>query len=687
MIGYFFNSRFFRYSDVAVAVIIILSVVMMIIPVPAWLLSFLLIFNITVSLLILLVALFTQETLDFSAFPTLLLIMTLFRLCLNISTTRLILLHAYAGEVVQKFGGFVIGGNPAVGLIIFLILIVIQFIVITKGAERVSEVAARFTLDAMPGKQMSIDADLNAGLITETEARERRRKIQMEADFYGAMDGASKFVRGDAIAALVIVAINILGGFLIGMIQKGMPFQQALQTYTVLTVGDGLVTQIPALLVSTSAGIIVTRTATDSSFGLDLVKQLFNYPKALSIAGGMLLLLAFFGLPPVPIMIISGGLLGLGYSLNRSQQEAEIQEQEQVRARDLEESKKPEHVFSLVQVDPLEIELGYNLVPLVDAQQGGDLLDRVVAIRRQIALELGFVVPPVRLRDNMQLSPHHYVIKVKGVEVGSGDLMLDHYLVLGPGVQEKLEGIATKEPTFGLPAVWIRGHRREEAELAGFTVVDPTSVLATHLTEIIKQYAQEIITRQDVQNLLDYVKKTNPAVVNELYPELLSLGEIQKVLGNLLWERVSIRDLVTILETLADAARLTRDPDLLTEYVRQALGRQIVAQYMEDDKLYVLTLDPELEQELRDGIQKTEQGSFLTLEPRKAQQVLDKIGETVRGVINAGHQPIILCAPFVRLHLKRLTARLLPGLIVLSFNEINPNIQVEALGMVSRVEN
>lgn len=687
MADYFLNSRFFRYSDVAVAVLIILAVVMMIIPVPAWLLSFLLIFNITVSLLILLVALFTQETLDFSAFPTLLLIMTLFRLCLNISTTRLILLYAYAGEVVQKFGGFVIGGNPAVGLIIFLILIVIQFIVITKGAERVSEVAARFTLDAMPGKQMSIDADLNAGLITENEARERRRKIQMEADFYGAMDGASKFVRGDAIAALVIVAINILGGFLIGIIQKGMPFQQALQTYTVLTVGDGLVTQIPALLISTSAGIIVTRAATDSSFGLDLMKQLFNYPKALSIAGGMLILLAFFGLPPVPIMVISGALIGLGYTLNRSFQEVQIQEQEQVQARDLEESKKPEHVFSLVQVDPLEIELGYNLVPLVDAQQGGDLLDRVVAIRRQIALELGFIVPPVRLRDNMQLSPNHYVIKVKGVEVGCGDLMLDHYLVLGPDVQEKLDGIKTKEPTFGLPAVWIRGHLREEAELAGFTVVDPTSVLATHLTETIKQYAQEIITRQDVQNLLDYVKKTHSAVVNELYPELLSLGEIQKVLGNLLRERVSIRDLVTILETLADMARLTRDTDLLTEYVRQALGRQIIAPYLEDGKLYVLTLDPELEQILKEGIQKTEQGSYLTLEPHKVQQILDRIGKAVKSVMDAGHQPIILCTPFVRLHLKRLTERLLPGLIVLSFNEVDQNIKVESLGMVNIVEN
>jgi flagellar biosynthesis protein FlhA len=685
--GYLLNGRLFRYGDVAVAVIIILSVVMMIVPVSAEFLSFLLIINITVSLLILLVSLFIQESLEFSVFPTLLLIMTLFRLCLNVSTTRLILLHAYAGEVVQKFGGFVIGGNPVVGFIIFIILIVIQFIVITRGAERVSEVAARFTLDAMPGKQMSIDADLNAGLITENEARQRRRQIQMEADFYGAMDGASKFVRGDAIAALVIVVINILGGFLVGMLQKGMSFQQALETYTVLTVGDGLVTQIPALLVSTSAGIIVTRPAVESSFGLDLLRQLLQYPKALLIAGGILVLLAVFGLPFLPILIVTGLLVGLGMTLDRSFREARIQEEEKERSRELEESKKPEHTFSLVQVDPLEIELGYNLVPLVDADQGGDLLDRIVSIRRQIALELGFVVPPVRLRDNMQLSPNHYVIKVKGVEVGSGDLMLDHYLVLGPGVQEKLEGLKTKEPTFGLPALWVRGNRREEAELAGFTVVDPTSVLATHLTEVIKKHAHQIISRQDVQNLLDYVKKTHPAVVNELYPDLLSLGEIQRVLANLLEERVSIRDLVTILETLADNARSTRDTDVLTEQVRQALGRQIVVQHLEGDKLYVLTLEPELEKSLKEGIQKTEQGSYLVLEPRKAQRILERLREAAKRVMEAGHQPIVLCAPIVRLHLKRLAGRLIPGLAVLSFNEIPPNIQVESLGMVSILEN
>lgn len=680
------GNRYFKYVDVAVAVAVILAVVMMIIPVPSGLLSVLLIFNIALSLLILLVSLFTREPLEFSVFPALLLIMTLFRLCLNISTTRLILLHAYAGEVVQKFGGFVIGGNPAVGFIIFLILIVIQFIVITRGAERVSEVAARFTLDAMPGKQMSIDADLNTGLITENEARARRRKIQQEADFYGAMDGASKFVRGDAIAALVIIVINILGGFLVGVVQKGMTFQQALQTYTVLTVGDGLVTQIPALLVSTSAGIIVTRAAAEASFGLDLSRQLLSYPKALGIAGGILVLLALLGLPPLPILLMSGILGGLAYTLERSFKEARRQEEEKARAQEFEEAKKPEHVISLVQVDPLEIELGYNLIPLVDSKQGGDLLDRIVMIRRQCVLELGFILPPVRLRDNMQLNPNTYVIKVKGVEVGRGDLMLDHLLALGPEVQSKLKGVRTQEPTFGLPAVWIQPHQREEAELAGFTVVDPTSVIATHLTEIIKTHAHELLSRQDVQNLLDHVKKSYAAVVNELYPDLLNLGEIQKVLGNLLREKVSIRDLVTILETLADYARVTRDPELLTEYVRQALGRQIVGQYLEDQKLYVLTLDPEVEQIIKDGIQKTEHGSYLAVDPQKAQQILSRLRSLAQKMMEAGHQPVVLCPPGIRPYFKRLTERVLSGLVVLSFNELQPNIQVESVGMVSTVE-
>jgi len=677
------GTRFFKYSDVAVAVAVVMTVIMMIVPVRPEILSFFLILNITFSLLILLVSLFTQDPLDFSVFPTLLLIMTLFRLCLNVSSTRLILLYAYAGEVIQKFGGFVIGGNPIVGFIIFLILIIIQFIVITRGAERVSEVAARFVLDAMPGKQMSIDADLNAGLITESEARARRQKIQQEADFYGAMDGASKFVRGDAIAGLVIVVINILGGFLIGLVQKGMSFQQALQTYTVLTVGDGLVTQIPALLISTSAGIIVTRAAAEASFGIDVSKQLFGYPKALGIAGGILVLLALLGLPSLPLLFVAGILGSLAYTLDRSLKEAKRREEEKSRAEEVEEAKKPEHVLSLVQVDPLEVELGYNLIPLVDSKQGGDLLDRIVMIRRQCALELGFVLPPVRLRDNIQLPPSSYVIKVKGVEVGRGELVLDHYLVLGPDVQEKVEGIKTRDPAFGLPAVWVPAARKEEAELAGYTVVEPSAVLATHLTEVVKNHAHELLSRQDVQNLLDHVKKDYAAVVNELYPELLSLGEIQKVLSNLLREKVSIRDLVTILETLADYARVTKDTDVLTEYVRQALGRQIVEQYLEGNKLYVLTLDPQVEKTVREGIQKTEQGSYLALEPGKTQLLLNALRAQVQRMIEAGHQPVVLCPPIVRLYFRRLVERFLPNVAVLSFNELQPNIQVEAVGMVS----
>lgn len=678
--------RLFRYSDITVAAAVILSVVMMIVPVPPGLLSFLLILNISLSLLILLVSLFTQEPLEFSVFPALLLIMTLFRLCLNISTSRLILLEAYAGEVVQKFGSFVIGGNPAVGFVIFLILVVIQFVVITRGAERVSEVAARFTLDAMPGKQMSIDADLNAGIITEAEAKRRRKKIQQEADFYGAMDGASKFVRGDAIAALVIIVINILGGFIVGLLQKGMSFQEALQTYTVLTVGDGLVTQIPALLLSTSAGIIVTRSASEASFGLELSRQLLSYPKALGVAGGILLLLALLGLPPFPVLVMAGFLGGLAFYLNRLSKESMLKEAEQQKAKEHEEAKKPEQMLSLVQVDPLEIELGYNLIPLVDSQQGGDLLDRVVLIRRQLALELGFIVPPVRIRDNMQLNPNTYLFKIKGVEVARGEIMMDHFLALGPEVQDKFEGIPTKDPTFGLPALWISEEHRDEAELAGYTVVDPTSVIATHLTEVIKRHAHELLSRQDVQNLLDHVKKTYPAVVNELSPDLLSLGEIQKVLANLLRERVSIRDLVTILETLADCARMTKDIDLLTECVRQALGRQIVSQYLENGKLYVLTLDPKLEQLLREGIQKGEQSSYLVLEPQKAQQLLGKLREGVKKMMEVGHQPIILCSPVVRLHLKRMAEKVLPNLVVLSFNELQPDTEVEAVGMVSLIE-
>ncbi|MGD0152380.1 MAG: flagellar biosynthesis protein FlhA [Thermacetogeniaceae bacterium] len=672
----------FRYNDIIVAVAVILVVVMMIIPLPAGLLSILLIFNISLSLLVLLVALFVQETLEFSVFPTLILVMTIFRLSLNISTTRQILLNAYAGEVVQKFGGLVIGGNPVVGFIIFLILVVIQFVVITKGAERVSEVAARFTLDAMPGKQMSIDADLNAGLIAEQEAKLRRAKIQQEADFYGSMDGASKFVRGDSIAALIILVINVLGGFIIGIAQKNMGLSSALQTYTLLTVGDGLVTQIPALLISTAAGIIVTRTGSGGSFGVDLTRQLFGLPKALGIASGILILLALLGMPPFPVILMSALLGGLAYTLNRSSKQSQRQETESARSRELDEMKKPEHVLALVQVDTLEIELGYSLIPLVDAKRGGDLLDRVLMVRKQCALDLGFIIPPVRLRDNMQLENSSYSIKIRGSVVGKGIIMMEHCLAIGPDVKSQFKGIETTEPTFGLPALWISDSIKDEVEVAGFTVVEPSAVIATHLTEIVKKHAYEIISRQDVQSLLDFVKKTNSAVVSELVPELLSLGEAQKVLSNLLRERVPIRDLITILEALANSARHTKDTALLTEYVRQALGRQITGGLLEaDQKLYVLTFEPGLEQSLKESLPQNEQG-HLALDPQRAQQIMEHLRLAVENAVRSGHQPLLLCAPGLRFYFKRLSEKVLPALTVISYNEMQPDTPVESLGMV-----
>ncbi|NPV25939.1 MAG: flagellar biosynthesis protein FlhA [Firmicutes bacterium] len=678
------DSRLTKYSDVIVAVAVLAIVLMMIVPLPFQLLDFFLVFNISFSLVILLVAMFTIQPLQFSVFPSLLLIMTLLRLSLNVSSTRLVLLNAFAGEVIQAFGDFVVGGNPVVGFIIFLILVVIQFIVITKGAERISEVAARFTLDAMPGKQMSIDADLNAGLITDVEARQRRKEIQREADFYGAMDGASKFVKGDAIAGIVIMFVNIIGGFVIGVAQKGMPLTKALHTYTILTVGDGLVTQIPALLISTAAGIVVTRAASESNLGQDLTRQLFTQPKVLAIAAGVLLLLALFGLPGIPLLIMAGFLGSLAYSFQRGLKESAVKEAAREKEQQLQEIKKPENVISLIQVEPMEVELGYALIPLVDASQGGDLLDRVVMIRRQCALELGLIVPPIRMRDNMQLRPNAYVIKIKGVEVGQGELMLDHYLAMSPGTDDpEIRGIETKEPAFGLPAKWISASLRDRAELAGYTVVDPPSVVATHLTEIIRRHAHEILGRQDVQSLLDHVKQTHPAVVNEVM-DRLSVGEIQRVLANLLRERVPIRDLVTILETLADYARVTKELDLLTEYVRQALSRQITKLYVQNNRsLSVITLDPAVEQTLRNALQTSEYGTYLALEPNVAQQLIQRLASLAEMAAQRGFQPIVVCAPVIRLHFKRLTEKVIPSLVVLSYNELDSQLELHSIGTVS----
>ncbi len=672
-------------SDVLIAILVITIVMMMIIPIKPTLLDILLTFNISFALIILMVSMFNSEPLEFSVFPSLLLIMTLFRLSLNVSSTRLILLNAQAGEVIQAFGSFVVGGNMVVGFVIFLILVVIQFIVITKGAERVSEVAARFTLDAMPGKQMAIDADLNTGLIDETEARTRRAKIQDEANFYGAMDGASKFVKGDAIAGIVITIINIVGGLAIGMAQRGMQLSEAAQTYTLLTVGDGLVTQIPALLISTATGIVVTRSASKLSLGQEVGGQLFNHPRALGLAAVILFILGTIGLPKLPMYSLAAffGILFFTFRSSVKEEEEEIPGED---IQEAEEIKKPDNVIELLQVEKMEMELGYGLIPLVDTEQGGDLLDRIVMIRRQCAVELGFIVPPIRIRDNMQLKPNSYVIKIKGIQIASGELILDNYLAIGVGIESdlSLSGIDTVEPAFNLPAKWIEISDQENAEQAGYTVVDPPSVLATHLTAVIKSHAFELLGRQEIQNTIDFVKENNPAVVNELIPDLMNIGDIQKVLSNLLKEQVSIRDMVTILETLADYAKVSRDNDVLTEYVRQSLKRQITKQYLDHDmKLTVLTIDPGLEEQLRESVQQSEFGSYLALDPDLAQKIIDELTSHYENLTSQGITPIVLCAPVLRIYFKRLIDRFIANIVVISYNEIDTDVNVEVIGMVS----
>lgn len=673
-----------KYSDILVALAIITIVVMMIIPLPSFLLDLLLSLNITFALIIVMVAIYNVEPLQFSIFPSLLLITTLFRLALNVSSTRLILLDGYAGEVIMAFGNFVVGGNAVVGFIVFVILIIIQFIVITKGAERVAEVAARFTLDAMPGKQMSIDADLNSGAITDNEARERRKKIQREADFYGAMDGASKFVKGDAIAAIIIIIINIVGGFFIGMVQRNMDVLHALQSYTLLTVGEGLVNQIPALLISTATGIVVTRAASDSNLGQDIIGQIFTNPRVFFIAGGVLVLLGLVpGLPGVPFFTLGAISVAVGYQLYQSARDAVQSEISQIEAQEKEEVRKPENIVALLQIDPMELEIGYSLIPLVDLGQGGDLLDRIVMIRRQCALEMGLVVPTIRIRDNIQLKPNSYMIKLKGIEIAKGELLLDHYLAMNSGtILEEINGIETVEPAFGLPALWVQDAAREQAELAGYTVVDPVSVLATHLTEVIKAHAAEILGRQETQNLIDSVKQNNPTVVEELTPNLLSVGEIQKVLAGLLRERISIRDMVTIMETLADFAHLTKDTEILGEYVRHALARQISRQYVQNNIVTCITLDPQLENTISSSVQRSESGSYVVLEPNLMQAMVGSLNSELPKLTNLGYQPIVLTSPAVRLYFRKLTERVAPGLVVLSYAELEAKVEVQALGMV-----
>ena len=675
-----------KKADFGVAIYLLAAVIFFIIPIPSILLDVMLAINISLAMIILFNALFAKEVLDMSFFPTLLLFTTIFRISLNVSSTRLILSTGEPGNVVETFGGFVGGGNLVIGAIVFIVLILIQFIVINKGSERVSEVTARFTLDAMPGKQMAIDADLNTGAITEKEARERRTKIQQESNFFGSMDGATKYVKGDATAGLIITFINLIGGTIMGVMNGGLSAMEALQKYGILTIGDGLVSQVPSLLISLATGILVTKASSEADFGSMLVKQLFGIPKVLYIVGATI---TFLGIatPLNPVLFCALGIafLAAGRKIQKDVKVEEIEEETNADETAAEEIRRPENVVSLLQVDPIELEFGYGIIPLADVNQGGDLLDRVVMIRRQIALELGTVVPIIRLRDNIQLNPNQYIIKIKGIQVSEGEILFDHYMAMNPGyVEEEITGIPTFEPSFHLPAIWITEGQRERAESLGYTVVDPPSIIATHLTEIIRQHIAELLTRQDVQNLINNVKENNPSLVDELVPKLLGLGEIQKVLQNLLREGISIRDLLTILETLADYAPTTRDTDILTEYVRQSLKRAISTKYFPShETTSVLTLDPKIEQEVMGSVKQTETGAFLNLDPARSKAILNAVGEEIKKLENMGKTPIIMTSPIVRMYFKRLTEDYYPDLVVVSYNEVESNVELQSVGMVT----
>lgn len=675
-----------KYGEISLAVIVICVVMLIIIPLSPAMLDFLLVVNIALSLVILLTSLYTKEPLEFSAFPSLLLITTLFRMGLNISSTRLILGNGgEAGDVIKTFGSFVIRGNIVVGFVVFLIIIIMQFIVITKGAERVAEVAARFTLDAMPGKQMAIDADMNSGLITEAQARQRRLKVQREADFYGAMDGASKFVKGDAIVSIIITVINSVGGMIVGVLMGDMDISRVISVYTLATVGDGLASQIPALLISTAMGITVTKAASETSLGVNVTKQLFSQPTVLIITGCVVCVMSLIpGLPSLALIIIGAVFIFLGVSIRKAETDEmqEITEKEEI-DREADEIRKPENVYSLLQVDPIELEFGYGIIPLADAGQGGDLLDRVVMIRRQCALEMGLVVPVVRLRDNIQLRPNEYVIKIKGNEVARSEVMPDYFLAMNPGdVDEDIEGIDTVEPAFGLPAKWITKSMRDKAEVLGITVVDISSVISTHLMEVVKKYGHELMGRQEVQSIVDMVKETNPALIEEVIPKLISIGDLQKVLANLLKEGIPIRDMVTIIETIGDWAAITRDVDVLTQYVRQALKRTITNKYFPDARAEVITLDPKVEQIIADGIRETETGSYLSIEPESIQKILEGIKKQIEPLLEQGIQPVLLTSPMIRIYVKRIADQVYEGTTVLDYNEIEQSVQLQSVGMV-----
>ena len=675
-----------KKADFGVAIYLLAAVIFFIIPIPSILLDVMLAINISLAMIILFNALFAKEVLDMSFFPTLLLFTTIFRISLNGSSTRLILSTGEPGNVVETFGGFVGGGNLVIGAIVFIVLILIQFIVINKGSERVSEVTARFTLDAMPGKQMAIDADLNTGAITEKEARERRTKIQQESNFFGSMDGATKYVKGDATAGLIITFINLIGGTIMGVMNGGLSAMEALQKYGILTIGDGLVSQVPSLLISLATGILVTKASSEADFGSMLVKQLFGIPKVLYIVGATI---TFLGIatPLNPVLFCALGIafLAAGRKIQKDVKVEEIEEETNADETAAEEIRRPENVVSLLQVDPIELEFGYGIIPLADVNQGGDLLDRVVMIRRQIALELGTVVPIIRLRDNIQLNPNQYIIKIKGIQVTEGEILFDHYMAMNPGyVEEEITGIPTFEPSFHLPAIWITEGQRERAESLGYTVVDPPSIIATHLTEVIRSHIAELLTRQDVSNLISNIKENNPALVDELTPKLLSIGEIQKVLQNLLQEGISIRDLLTIFENLADHAVTTRDTDVLTEYVRQGLKRAISSKYFPaNETTSVVTLDPKVEQEIMGSVKQTEQGAYLTLDPEKTKNIMESLKQEVAKLENIGKNPIVITSPIVRMYFKKLTEDYFKDLIVVSYNEVESNVELQSVGMVT----
>ena len=677
--------KMLKSPDLGVGIYLLAAILFFIIPIPSFLLDVMLAINIGIALVILFNVLYVHEVLDMSYFPTLLLFTTIFRIALNVSSTRLILLTGDPGNVVTTFGEFVGGNNMVVGAIVFIVLVLIQFMVINKGTERIAEVTARFTLDAMPGKQMAIDADLNTGTITEKEARERRNKIQEESSFFGAMDGATKYVKGDATAGLIITFINLIGGTVTG-VMAGMEIMDALQHFVILTIGDGLVSQIPSMLISLSTGILVTKGSKDTDFSESVIKQLFGMPRVLYIVGAVMVVLGIF--TPLQWWLFVG--LGVAFLIAARKLEQNIGEQAiesevATPETEAEEIRRPENVVSLLQVDPIELEFGYGIIPLADVNQGGDLLDRVVMIRRQIALELGTVVPIIRLRDNIQLNPNQYIIKIKGIQVTEGEILFDHYMAMNPGyVEEEITGIPTFEPSFHLPAIWITESQRERAESLGYTVVDAPSIIATHLTEIIRTHIAELLTRQDTQNLVNNLKESNPVLVDELVPKMLGLGDVQKVLQNLLSEGISIRDLLTIFETLADHANGTRDTDVLTEYVRQALKRAISNKYFPANEVTsVVTLDPKIEQEIMSSVKQTEQGAYLTLDPEKTRAIMNSVETEINKLESLGKSPIIITSPIVRMYFKKLTEDYFKDLIVISYNEVESSVELQSVGMVT----